>query len=100
MRRHEPSSHEASTADESPQHPTPSRDYSALIILAVLAAVEIAILYALMALDTPLTPLVHRLLRNPAGVFTLVMCVVMIPHFRHDRLPLLGRMASQEAHGE
>ncbi len=39
---------------------------------------EIAILYALIALDTPLKPLVYRLLQNPAGVFTLVMCVVMI----------------------
>ena len=44
----------------------------------MLAAVEVAILYAVIALDTPLTPLVHRLLENPAGVFTLVMCVVMI----------------------
>jgi hypothetical protein len=44
----------------------------------VLAAVEIAILYAMIALDTPLRPLVHRLLQNPAGVFTLVMCVVLI----------------------
>ena len=44
----------------------------------MLAAVEVAILYAVIALHTPLTPLVHRLLQNPAGVFTLVMCVVMV----------------------
>lgn len=35
-------------------------------------------LYVVIALDTPLSPLVHRLLENPVGVFTLVMCVVMI----------------------
>ena len=47
-------------------------------MLAVLSGVEVAILYVVIALDTPLTPLVHRLLQNPAGVFTLVMCVVML----------------------
>jgi hypothetical protein len=44
----------------------------------VLGTVEVALLYAAIALDTPLTPLVHRLLENPFGVFTLVMCVVLI----------------------
>jgi hypothetical protein len=48
------------------------------VILAVLAAVEVALLYVVIALDTPLRPLAHRLLENPVGVFTLVMCVVMI----------------------
>jgi hypothetical protein len=69
------SGREASTADESAQHPTTSRDYSALIILAVLVGVEVAILYVVIALDTPLRPLVQRLLQNPPGVFTLVMSV-------------------------
>lgn len=78
MRRRATSPNEASTADESPPHPTAARDYSALVILAVLAGVEVAILYVVIALDTPLKPLVHRLLQNPAGVFTLVMCVVLI----------------------
>jgi hypothetical protein len=59
-------------------HKTTSADYSGLIILAVLAVVEVAILYAVIALDTALTPLVHRLLQNAAGVFTLVICVVLI----------------------
>ena len=54
------------------------RDYSALLILAVLGLVEVALLYVLIALETPLTPLVQRLLRSPLGVFSLVMWVVSI----------------------
>jgi hypothetical protein len=54
------------------------RDYTALIILAVLGSLEIAILYLLIAVDTPLAPMVRRLLENPAGVFTLVMIVVTL----------------------
>ena len=44
----------------------------------MLAAIEIAILCALIALETPLTSLVHRLLHDPFGDFTLVMCVVLL----------------------
>lgn len=44
----------------------------------MLVVAEVAILYVVIALDTPLRPLVQRLLQNPAGVFTLVMGVVMI----------------------
>jgi ABC-type sulfate transport system permease component len=54
------------------------RDYSALVILAILGLLEIVILYVLIAVDTPVTPMVRRLLENPAGVFTLVMCVVTL----------------------
>jgi hypothetical protein len=68
----------ASTVDESPEHPPTRRDYSALIILAVLGAVEVAILNALIPLETPLTPLVHRLVESPPGVFALVIWVVGI----------------------
>ena len=57
---------------------TRSRDYTAPVILAILAALEVAILYVVIVFDTPLSPLVQRLLENPAGVFTLVMCVVLV----------------------
>jgi len=55
-----------------------ARDYSGLIILAVLCGLEVGILYVLIAFDTPLRPIVDRLLKNPAGVFTLVMSVVFL----------------------
>ena len=58
--------------------PEPRGDYSGLWILLMLAAVEVALLYVLIAVDTPATPLVRRLMRNPFGVFTLVMGVVTI----------------------
>ncbi len=57
---------------------TRARDHSALVVLAVLAAIEIAILCTLVALETPLTSLVHRLLQDPFGVFAMVMCVVLL----------------------
>jgi len=54
------------------------RDYRALWILLALCAVEIAFLYVLIAVDTPATPVVRRLMRNPFGVFSLVMGVVTL----------------------
>ena len=68
----------AFTTDESPEHPQSARDHSALIILAVLVVVEVAILYALIALETPLTPFVRRLLESSLGIFLLVLWVVAI----------------------
>ena len=65
-------------ADTSAQDPGTPRDSSGLGILGSLAGAEIAILYLVIAVETPLTPLVTRLLSNPAGVFTLVMSVVLI----------------------
>lgn len=53
--------------------PAQSPDYSSLRYIAALGFVEVAILYILIAVDTPLSPLVHKLLRNPFGVFTIVM---------------------------
>jgi hypothetical protein len=32
----------------------------------------------LIAVDTPVTPLVHRLMQNPFGIFTLVMIIVTL----------------------
>lgn len=57
------------------------RDYTALWILAGLSAVEIAVLYVIIALDTPITPLVNRMLQNPFGVFGLVMTIVTVLSF-------------------
>lgn len=65
-------------ADTSAQDSLSSSDHSGLVILGSLVGAEIAILYLVIAVETPLTPLVTRLLSNPAGVFTLVMSVVLI----------------------
>jgi hypothetical protein len=58
--------------------PRTKRDYRGLIILGALGALEVVMLYALIALETPLTPIVQRLLGNAAGVFVLVMWVVSL----------------------
>jgi predicted cation transporter len=47
-----------------------------LIILGALAGLEVAILYVLIAVDTPLAPAVRRLVETPAGLFVVVMGVV------------------------
>ncbi len=57
-------------------HEPAARDYRGVIILGVLSAVEVAILAALILLETPLTPHVHRMVETPVGVFALVMSVV------------------------
>jgi hypothetical protein len=51
--------------------------------LALASGLEVAILYVLIAVETPVTPLVRRAMRNPAGLFAVVMaaltlvCVIM-----------------------
>ncbi|HVE78155.1 MAG TPA: hypothetical protein VNA89_04820 [Gemmatimonadaceae bacterium] len=60
------------TSDDS----TERRDYTAIIILGTLGLLEVGILYVLIAVETPVTPLVHRLLEKPPGVFVVVMFVV------------------------
>lgn len=65
----------AFTIDDPSDQSRAQRDYRGLIILAVLGGLEVAILYALIALETPLTPLVHRLLESALGVFLLVIWV-------------------------
>lgn len=47
-----------------------------MIILGALAALEVAILYVLIAVETPLAPAVRRLVETPAGLFVVVMGVV------------------------
>ena len=46
------------------------------MILGVLAGLEVAMLYMLIAVDTPLAPAVRRMVGRPAGLFTVVMGVV------------------------
>jgi hypothetical protein len=54
----------------------PNRDSTVLRILVALGLAETGLLYVLIAVETPLSPIVHALMRNPPGVFTLVMLVV------------------------
>ena len=56
----------------------PRRDGTALVMIAVLSGLEVAILYVLIAVDTPLAPLVRRALENPFGVFAVVMSVLTV----------------------
>ncbi len=65
------------TAEQTPTPPTP-RDYTALKYLGALCLAEIGLLYLLIAVETPLSPIVRQLRRNPFGVFTLVMVVVTL----------------------
>ena len=61
--------------------PLRPRDYTALKLIAALGLAEVGLLYLLIAVETPLSPVVRRLTRNPAGVFSLVMSVVTLLFF-------------------
>ena len=77
------------------------RDFSALWILTTLSAVEIGSLYLVIAFDTPVSPLVHRMLRNPFGVFVIVMSIVTIMSFGMTAfLWLLERHSSRRSRSE
>jgi hypothetical protein len=58
--------------------PKPQADYTAIRIIAALGIAEIAILYFLFAVETPVAPLVRRLLQTPSGIVILVAGVVSI----------------------
>jgi xanthosine utilization system XapX-like protein len=64
------------TTDDFTPEKEPRRDYTGLVFLALVAGSEIGILYVLIAVKTPLTPIVTKMLRDPFGVFTLVVIVV------------------------
>ena len=51
---------------------------TAIIILVVLSALEVLILYALVVLDSPLSPAVQRALHSPLGVIGVVVSVLAI----------------------
>jgi hypothetical protein len=52
--------------------------WDGLIILVVLSVLEVVILYVLIAVDTPLAPVVRKLIRNPGGLFAVVMAAVTL----------------------
>ena len=60
--------------------PAPT-SYSGLLFLGVLVILEIGVLYLLIAVETPLSPMVAALLRNGFGIFALVMLVVTLLGF-------------------
>ena len=66
------------TVDERPDAAPEPRDYTALKILALLCLAEVGILWLLINVESPVSPIVRRLLGNPIGVLTLVMCVVTL----------------------
>jgi len=51
---------------------------TAIIILVVLSALEVLILYALVVLDSPLSPAVQRALHSPLGVIGVVLSVLAV----------------------
>ena len=51
---------------------------TAIIILVVLSALEMLILYALVVLDSPLSPAVKRALHSPLGVIGVVVSVLAV----------------------
>ena len=51
---------------------------TAIIVLVVLSALEVLILYALVVLDSPLSPAVHRALNSPLGVIGVVVSVLAV----------------------
>jgi membrane protein implicated in regulation of membrane protease activity len=56
--------------------PKGQADYTAVRILVGLCVAEIAILYLLIAVESPVTPVVHRLLQTPSGIVVLIASVV------------------------
>lgn len=60
--------------------PAPKRQ-TGLLFLGVLVILEIGVLYLLITVETPLSPVVGALLRNGFGIFALVMLVVTVLGF-------------------
>lgn len=53
-------------------------DYTAITIIAVLWLIQIGLLYVLIAVETPLSPIVRQLMTNAGGLFAVVMFVVAL----------------------
>ena len=51
---------------------------TAIVILVVLSALEVLILYALIVLDSPLSPAVRRAIQSPLGVIGVVLSVLAV----------------------
>jgi hypothetical protein len=52
--------------------------YGPLLMLGLPFAIEILTLYLLIAVETPLTPVVNRLQENAFGLFTLACMALMV----------------------
>jgi hypothetical protein len=68
-------------------------DYTSLRILASLCTAEVAILYVLIAVETPATRVVRRLLDTPSGIVVVVASVVTILLLGMIAVLLLSRRA-------
>ncbi len=71
--RHRPGGRRRAVA-EPPRRPVST----AIIVLVVLSALEVLILYALIVLDSPLSPAVQRALHSPLGVIGVVLSVLAV----------------------
>ena len=58
--------------------PDPRYRMTGLLILLLACGMEVGLLYLLIAVETPLTPVVRRLMGNPFGVFVLVMSALVV----------------------
>jgi hypothetical protein len=61
-----------------PDGPSRARDWSGLVILAVLSALEVGILWVLIAVETPAAPVVRRAIEHPIGLVTVVLFVLAV----------------------
>ena len=61
-----------------PDGPAPVRDWSGLVILAVLSALEVAILWVLIAVETPAAPVARRAIEHPIGLVTVVLFALSV----------------------
>lgn len=75
----------------SPKRPA---DYTAIRIIAGLGIAEIAILYFLIAVESPVSPIVRRLLQTPSGMVVLVAGVIGILLLGMIALLLLRRRST------
>jgi len=78
--------------------PDPRFKITGLVILLLACTLEVAILYLLIAVETPLQPLVRRVIQNPFGLFTVVMIAfVILAVIMTGLLTLLERRAARRA---
>lgn len=61
--------------------PAEERGGNGLLFLGVLVVLEVGVLYLLITVESPLSPVVRLLLRNGFGIFALVMLVVSLLGF-------------------
>ena len=74
--------------------PERQADYTAIRMIAGLGVAEIAILYVLIAVESPVSPIVRRLLQTPSGIVVLVAGVIGILLLGMIALLLLRRRST------